>query len=95
MLQSLVADFPNRNVEYVWVPSARRPKQTPATVTTIPPQHPPSSSLHTLRHFHHPGTRFMEATLFYTDLPIYYGIKELATSLQFHLHVDKTKLAID
>jgi len=29
-----------------------------STATTIPPRHPPLSSLHTLHHFHRPETRF-------------------------------------
>ena len=35
----------NKNVEYARVPSFRRPKETPATATTIPPWHPPVLSL--------------------------------------------------
>ena len=38
--------------------SSTRPKQTPARVTPVLLQHPPSSSLHMIHHFHCPGTRF-------------------------------------
>jgi len=59
--------------------------------------HPPSSSLHMLHHFHHPGKDSKVDggyTMFYTELPIYYGTKELVTSSQFRLLDDK-KQAID
>jgi len=51
-------------VEYAWVPSSRRQKETLATATSTPPQLPPSLSLHTLHHFHHPSRSLIGVTLF-------------------------------
>ena len=36
----------SQNTKYTWVPSSRRPKETPARAIPVPLQHPPSSSLH-------------------------------------------------
>jgi len=56
---------------------------------TNPLQHPPLSSLHML-HSWHKIQKWMEATLIYTELPICYSMKEVATSLQFRLWMTET-----
>ena len=65
--------------------SSKRYTNSPTASTTVTSTHAPTSSL-----FWHKIQKRMEATLIYTKLPIYYGMKEITTSLQFCLGMTKT-----